>query len=196
MKNNFLAAISNIHSVLKNWCMRNLNLKSKIIVFKTLALFEIVHLCLTSVVLKQIIEEIENIQRNFLWNRSSPKINHGTLCNSFAASGLTNVDINIKIASLQCSWIKRLYEDSFHEWKLIPHDIIKTIITFAFKFYPSLVLSFQLEKFPKFYQNIFQFLSNCFCSVSTVMLIILSEFLWFIRDIMVNNRPIFFKHFS
>ena len=58
MKNNFLTAISSIHSVLKNWRMRNLNLKGKTIVFKTLALFEIVHLCLTSVVLKQIIEEI------------------------------------------------------------------------------------------------------------------------------------------
>ena len=30
-----------------------------------------------------------------------------------------HVDINSKIASLQCSWIKRLYDDKFHEWKLI-----------------------------------------------------------------------------
>ena len=40
------------------------NFEGKIIVFKTLTLPKIVHLCLTSIVPKQIIEEIENIQKN------------------------------------------------------------------------------------------------------------------------------------
>ena len=30
-----------------------------------------------------------------------------------------NVDINKKKSSLQCSWIKRICDDSFHEWNLI-----------------------------------------------------------------------------
>ena len=76
MEKNFLTALSNIQSVLKIWRMRNLTLEGKIIVFKMLTLSKIVHLCLTSVVPKQIIEEIENIQKNFLWNRSTPKIKH------------------------------------------------------------------------------------------------------------------------
>ena len=83
--------------------MRKLNLECKIIVFKTFASSKIVHLCFTSVVSKQITKEIENIQKNFLWNRSTPKIKHSTLCNSFATGGLTNVDINTKLANLQCS---------------------------------------------------------------------------------------------
>ena len=105
MEKNFLTAISNIQSVLNLRHMRNLTLEGKILVFKTLALSKIVHFCLTSVVPKQIIEEIENIQKNFLWNRSTPKIRHSTLCNSFAIGGLTSVGINTKIASLQCSWM-------------------------------------------------------------------------------------------
>ena len=92
MEKNFLTAISNIQSVLKLWRMRDLTLEGKRIVFKTLALSKIVHLCLTSVVPKQIIEETENIQKNILWNRSTSKIKHSTLCNSFITGGLTNVD--------------------------------------------------------------------------------------------------------
>ena len=46
--------------------MRNLTLEGKIIVFKTLALFKKVHLCLTSVSPKQTIEKIENKLKNFL----------------------------------------------------------------------------------------------------------------------------------
>ena len=41
--------------------------------------------------------------------------------------GLKNVDIRRKIISLQCSWIKRLYADSFHEWKIIPLHLISKI---------------------------------------------------------------------
>ena len=84
--------------------MWNIALESKI-VLKTLALSKRVHICLTSVVPEKSIEEIENIQKSFLWNCSTTKITHGTLCNSFATGGLRNVDINRKIAILQCSRI-------------------------------------------------------------------------------------------
>ena len=135
------------------------------------------------IVPKQITEEIENVQKNYLWNRSTPKIKHNTLCNCFATGGLTNVDINTKIASLRYSWIKRLYDKSFHEWKLIPLHLINRTITLTFKFRPRLALSFQLDEFPTFYQNIFQFKSTCFRSASIVPSIILSDILWFIRNI-------------
>ena len=60
MIKHFLTTLSSIQNVLKIWLMRNLTLEGKIIVFKTLTLSKIdIHLCLSSVVLKQIIEEIE-----------------------------------------------------------------------------------------------------------------------------------------
>ena len=31
-----------------------------------------------------------------------------------------NVDLRNKITRLQCSWVKRLFEDDFHDWKVIP----------------------------------------------------------------------------
>ena len=79
--------------------MRNLTLEGKTIVFKTLASSKISRLCLASVVSKQIIKEIENVQKNFLWNRSTPKIKHSALCNYFATGGLRDVDINTEIAT-------------------------------------------------------------------------------------------------
>ena len=58
--------------------------------------------------------------KDFFWNNSSPKIKHETLCNDYKAGRLKNVDIPNKIIALQCSWIRILYDNSFHEWKLIP----------------------------------------------------------------------------
>ena len=57
---------------------------------------------------------LKKIQKAFFWNNSSPKIKNETLCNEYKAGGLKNVDISSKIIALQCSWLRRLYDNSFH----------------------------------------------------------------------------------
>ena len=42
------------------------------------------------------------------------EIKHSTLRNKYENGGL------FKVISLQCSWIKRLYDNSSHPWKIIP----------------------------------------------------------------------------
>ena len=37
---------------------------------------------------------------------------------------LKNVELRNKITSMQCSWIKRLVEDEFHYWKVMPPFLI------------------------------------------------------------------------
>ena len=57
------------------------------------------------------------VQKTFSWNNSPPKIKHETLCNDYKAEVLKNIDIPNKVTALQCPWIRRLYYNSFHEWK-------------------------------------------------------------------------------
>ena len=151
-----LTIISNIQSILKIPWMRNLTSEGKVIVFKTLALSKIYFVHQLN---QSIIEEIEIMEKKFLWNHSAPKIKHSTQCDSFATGGLRNICINTKIVSLQCLWIKPLYGNSFHEWKLIPFHFINITITPAFKFHQSLALSFQLVLN---LTKTFQFWSTCF----------------------------------
>ena len=75
-------------------------------IFKTLALTlsKIVYLTLINSFSKQLIEEIQRIQKAFIWNNLTSKVKHETLCNSFEEGGTKNVDINSKIASLQCNY--------------------------------------------------------------------------------------------
>ena len=51
---------------------------------------------------------------------SKPKINKKTLCNTFEERGLKNVNIKAKIISMQCSLVKKLFDDNHHDWKIIP----------------------------------------------------------------------------
>ena len=68
-------------------------------------------------------------------NNSSPKIKHKTLCSDSKAGGLKNVDIPNKIIALQSSWIRRLYDNSFHEWKLFPLYLIEKSFGTLLKFH-------------------------------------------------------------
>ena len=109
--------------------MRKLTLEGKIVIFETIATSKIVFQAFITTVQKHILSM--NLKKSlFIWNNSSPKIKHETHCNHYRAGGLKNVDIPNKIIALQCSWIVRLYDYSFHEWTLIPLCLIeKSFVT-------------------------------------------------------------------
>ena len=145
-----------MQNVLNLWRMRNITLEGKIIISRTLVLSKIVYLTLIISFSKQVIEEIQKIQKAFTRNNLTPKIKHETLCNSFEEDGLKNVDINSKIASLQCSWVKQLYDDKFHEWKLIPLHLIKSIFRINFKSHSDLDFDdSKIFTFPSSYKQLF-----------------------------------------
>ena len=89
---NFGDTVKNISNVTKLWCMRHLSLEAKII-FKSLAISKIVYLALVTLIPNSFLQELEQIQKAFLWGNKRAKIKHDTLCNNFNEGGLKNVDI-------------------------------------------------------------------------------------------------------
>ena len=87
IRKNFFVTIRDIQKVLRVWNLRNLSLEGRILIFKTLAISKIC-LSLLADVPNIITSEIQNIQKNFLWQFSRPKINDKTLCNTFDNGGL------------------------------------------------------------------------------------------------------------
>ena len=68
---------------------------------------------------------------------------------------LKSVDIKHKIATLKCSWVKRLYIESVHEWKIIPLQHINKLFGKNFKFHFNLIIPKNtLSCFPSFGKNI------------------------------------------
>ena len=122
---NYRRYMIKIEKLLKLWRMRQLTIEGEILSFKTLAVSKIVHLSLVKVVpssiiaqlekiQKQFIAQLEKIQKQFIWKNGNPKLKHTTLCKEYKKGGLKNVEIFLKITSLQCCWVKRQYDDSFY----------------------------------------------------------------------------------
>ena len=73
---------------------------------------KVVYLALLTVVPNHITDELTNIQTNFIWKNISAKIKHKTLILDHKQGGLKCAEVTFKI-SLQCSWLKRLFDELF-----------------------------------------------------------------------------------
>lgn len=125
-----------------------------------------------------------------------PKIKHDTVCNNYENAGLRNADIKPKIKSLQCSWIKKLFDNSFHEWKLIPIYLIKKSFGENFIFHSNLgFISSLLKGFLTCYQSIFSSWRDSFSYFSNLSSSIKSQFLWY-KNINIVNDSLHFQDFS
>lgn len=78
--------------------------------------------------------------------------------------GLKSVDIPKKIKACQYSWIRRLYGNFFHEWKLIPLYLIKKSFCTSFKFDCNLLLTDKTKIFSILLQVIYFGLEKTCCN--------------------------------
>ena len=106
-----------------------------------------------------------------------------------------DVDISSKIISLQCSWLQKLCDGNFHEWKIVPSHLINKYFGKSFKFHSCLSFDHKLPKFPKFCKNILFQWSSSFSASSELPSCILSNFLWFNKHILIEKSPSFFVFF-
>ena len=137
---NFLEIVSNAQSVLKLWQFRNLILDGRIVFLKGFAISKIVFQALMAPVA---IHLMKTIRASFLWNNFNSKLKHKTLCNNCKNGDLKKVGIRNKVNSLQVSWVKRLYDYYFREWKTISLNQLKKMFGPFFKVYSN--LSFKIS---------------------------------------------------
>ena len=69
--------------------MRQLTLVGKIIVFKSLAISKIVYVSLISSISGCILDQLNSIHKEFIWDNKKAKIKHSTLIANYEQGGLT-----------------------------------------------------------------------------------------------------------
>ena len=69
--------------------------------------------------------QLDKIEKKFVRKNGNPKLKQTTLCNEYEKGVLKSVDIFFEITSLRCTWVKILYDDSFHAWKVVPSFFIQ-----------------------------------------------------------------------
>ena len=109
------------------WGSRGLTLVGRIQIFKSAALSKMVYISTMSHPSKQTLDQLNLIQKEFIWRARHPKIKHSTLVGDYTKGGYKDVDIEPKFASLKIIWIRRLLDSNFHSWKVIPRCLFSEI---------------------------------------------------------------------
>ena len=196
LERNFIGTVRKIEKLLGIWRQRSLTLEGKIVIFKTLAISKIVYISYLSETPNIIIENLEKLQNDFLWNGKRAKINHNTLCNKFSKGGLQKVDIKLKINALQMSWIKRLNDPTDHQWKIIPNRFLVQAYGISRIFYPHFLPRDNIlsSAMPVFYKSILKIWSKCSNSPIDIRNC-LSQYLWENEYVKIANKPYTIKEF-
>ena len=120
-----------------------------------------------------------------------PNIKHSTLIGDYAKGGLKDIDILSKFKSLHLFWLKRLFDENYHPWKLIPLHYINIASSNTLLFLPNLdITANRIKDVPVFYQNIIKHWNEISQSPPQTPLMVLSESLWFNSFIKIDNMSI------
>ena len=152
---NFSDLLNCMRSVLNTWHHHYLTLGRKIQVFKSLIASKLVYIATMKTVPKHVLDSMQALHRDFIWNSKKPKIKHSTLIGNYSDGGLKDIDLTFKLESLKFSWIKRLRDTTdFHPWKVLAYLILKSVGGNSI-FHSNLSLSKltkqRIEQLPLFY---------------------------------------------
>ena len=138
-----------------------------------------------------IIKLLENVHKDFIWDKKRPNIKHLSLISDYPNGGLKDIDIPSKFKSLHLNWLNRLFDDNYHPWKQIPLYHFKRISENFYLFHPNLsVPKSMLNSIPMFYRNIVNFWQDISFSPPSNATMVFSESLCFNSFIKIDNLPI------
>ena len=159
-KLNFVDNLKSIKEIINIWKHRGLSLAGRILIFKSLALSKVLYASTMKCPSKQVVDQLNVMQRGSIWNNKKSKIKHSTLVADYSEGGYKDIDIRTKLTALKVAWVTKFLDDNFHPWKVIP-TIMFTIFgginnLFHHNFKASKQCRSKVNRLPKFYQELIQ----------------------------------------
>lgn len=113
--------LEKMQRLLDNWRKRNLTLFGRVMIIKSLALSQVVHLLMFNQVPSSIIIRLNKMFFTFLWNTKVEKVRRCDVVKNCANGGLKMVDVEKKLISFRLRWLGRLVNDmsSKSMWKIL-----------------------------------------------------------------------------
>ena len=177
--------------VLKKWKCRKLTWFGKITVLKSIALSKLTYCISTLETPEWFTDEVKKAIVEFMWDGKPSKIKYQTAIGDVSNGGLKLPDIHTFIVSQKASWVKRILNaENSH---FLPY-----LSEFLPDMYFSDILSLNVDAtqlspdIPLFYLQMLHAWYQCNDNPDDVC-DILTQVLWFNKNIMINKECIFYK---
>ena len=111
--------LKSMETLINIWRSRNLSLKGKTTIIKTLILPQIQFLFSMVYKPESTIERIDKMLFNFLWDNKTAKIKKLTTIAAIEDGGLGMIDVHEVHRAAKCGWIKRIHDNTQSKWKIM-----------------------------------------------------------------------------
>ena len=191
---NFRHRLDVITNLFKIWKQRDLSLRGKIVIIRSLALSQLLYAASFLNVPEWVVREANKLFYGFLWDNKPDKLKRDIITRDIKAGGLKMVDVETMIYSLKIKWAKKLYKDSTHKWTNIVNYYFNPISIKHFMS-TSYIEEYLPPLLPRFYrQCLIALLEVKPCYDLTVVNNVLLQRLWFNSNIQIAKKPVFYKH--
>ena len=126
--------------------------------FKSLIASEPVYIATMKGIPQEVLDDLQSIQNEFIWDGKRAKIKHSTLTGKYEEGGFKDVDLQSKFTSCKAIWIRKMVNNmNFHPWVAVANTILKDFGG-ANIFHTNLSLSPKMQTYlqniPLFYKDL------------------------------------------
>ena len=174
-KLNFDDKIKKMESLINLWTARNLSLKGKVTIVKSILVPQINHLLTLCFCPKLILDRIDKLIFNFLWNKKPHKIKRDTIIANYSDGGLRMPDVYALHTKSKISWLKKLNSEEEGKWKKLMWymlNIDESLINH------KLPLSYSTKCMTQFHEQIITCWHTAKCTTPTSAVEIYEEYLF------------------
>ena len=189
---NFEERLEEMRKLLFIWNTRNLSLKGRITVIKSLVLPKITFLFSLIYVPKDILDRIQKLLTDFLWRYKTPKIKKEIIRNCIEDGGLKMADVYKMNTAAKCIWKKRLIQSENVNSKLL---FLKMLSINESMLNKKIGLSLVEKCFSPFHQQVLESWDAFYGMEPVSNPEILNEYVLYNKYIKIGKSPISINQF-
>lgn len=191
---NFNARLKKCRNILNQWKARNLTLFGKAQVIKTFIISQFLYTTSAIHMPEKFIKELEDLMFDFIWSGRKPKLKRSLIKQTLLNGGLGVPDIKHMIMTNRINWLKDYKYGNNQFWKntfrtLLNECGIQLDVLLMSDFSMKFLKSKTEKKVPTFYIEILRSWKEIGNQEKK------KYFLWYNKNIKVNNTPVFYSTF-
>jgi exonuclease III len=182
IKLNFQTKLIKIKQILSIWAQRDLTIYGKILLIKSFALSQILHISSILPVPDKFISDLEEIVYNFLWNGKQHKVKKHVIIQKYENGGQNMISIQDMITGQRLTWIQKYLRRNNSYWK----DTMESILNID---YLDIFLQSNFcipHRITEFYRTVLQCWKNTRNDNIKSSEVIKEQYIWYNQHIKFN----------
>ena len=197
IEENFTAKLKDLRCVLNMWSQRNLSLKGRVAVLRSIALPQMIYISSVMYIPEWVIKEVNDLMFRFLWSNKKAHVRREVIIQEISKGGLKMPDFSIIAKAIKCTWIKRLLHFSKCKQELVRNFIYYHNIGMTLEelIYSKLDTKY-LKIYSPFYAQILDSWYEAYCYNKPAVKDIFMMPLWHNKNITIGEKPAYYPEWE